>query len=177
MATTSKYMPLKSRDDKVVTQMIIAGVVVIAMMIFGILMLAVQGGLIDVSPAMFYQFLTIHGTGMIGAAALATSAIMWYFLSHYVDLSKKIFNLNLVLFLIGLVMTTIGIFSFEYASAWTFLYPLPAISGGAWGTTGALLYLGGMLVLGVGFLLLYIDTGRYTKSQVLRPSLLEASNT
>ena len=53
MATTSKYMPLKLRDDKVVTQMIIAGVVVIAMMIFGVLMLAVQGGLIDVSPAMF----------------------------------------------------------------------------------------------------------------------------
>lgn len=160
MAITNKYMPLKLRDDKVVTQMIIAGVVVIAMMIFGVLMLAVQGGVIDVAPAMFYQFLTIHGTGMIGAAALATSAIMWYFLSHYVELSKKIFNLNLVLFLIGLVMTTIGIFSFKYASGWTFLYPLPALSGGAWGTTGALLYLGGMLVLGVGFLLLYIDTGR-----------------
>lgn len=160
MATTHKYMPLKSRDDKVVTQMIISGAVVIVGMIFGVLMLASQGGLIELSAASFYQFLTIHGTAMIGSAALATSAIMWYFLSHYVDLSKKIFNLNLVLFLIGVVMTIIGIFSFEYASAWTFLYPLPALSGGAWGTTGALLYLGGMLVLGVGFLLLYIDTGR-----------------
>src|SRR5690606_25932706 len=50
--------------------------------------------------------------------------------------------------------------SFEYASAWTFLYPLPAISANAWGVTGALLYLFGMLLLGVGFLLLYIDTGR-----------------
>ncbi|WP_249336565.1 hypothetical protein [Sporosarcina sp. Marseille-Q4063] len=121
----SKYMPLKSRDDKVVTQMIIAGVVVIAAMIFGVLMLAAQGGFIELQAAAFYQFLTIHGTAMIGASALATSAIMWYFLSHYVDLSKKIFNLNLILFLTGFLMTVIGIFSFEYASSWTFLYPLP----------------------------------------------------
>lgn len=160
MTTNSKYKMLKTRNDQVVTQMTIAGIVVVVMMIFGILMLAAQGGLIEINPATFYQFMTIHGTGMIGAAALATSAIMWYFLSHYVDLSKKIFNLNLVLFLIGVVMTVIGIFSFKYASAWTFLYPLPALSAGAWGVTGALLYLGGMLVLGVGFLLLYIDTGR-----------------
>src|SRR5699024_4633740 len=40
-----------------------------------------------------------------------------------------------------------------------FLYPLPAISGNAWGITGALLYLAGMLILGIGFLLLSIDTG------------------
>lgn len=160
MAITSKYMPLRSRDDRVVTQMIVSGVVVIIGMIFGVLMLASQGGLIELSAASFYQFLTIHGTAMIGSAALATSAIMWYFLSHYVELSKHVFNLNLVLFSTGVVMTIIGIFSFEYASAWTFLYPLPALSAGAWGTTGALLYLGGILVLGVGFLLLYIDTGR-----------------
>src|SRR5690625_3588513 len=109
---------------------------------------------------MFYQSLTIHGTGMVGTAALATAAIMWYFLSHYVKLSIKILKLSLTLFLVGVVMVIIGVFSFEYASAWTFLYPLPAISGNAWGVTGALLYLIGMLVLGIGFLLLYIDTGR-----------------
>ncbi|HLQ98351.1 MAG TPA: cbb3-type cytochrome c oxidase subunit I [Candidatus Dormibacteraeota bacterium] len=130
------------------------------MMLFGVLMLLSQGGIIHLSPAMFYQSLTIHGTGMIGTAALATAAIMWYFLSHYVKLSMKILKLSLALFLVGVVMVIIGVFSFEYASAWTFLYPLPAISGNAWGVTGALLYLIGMLILGIGFLLLYIDTGR-----------------
>src|SRR5690625_4995352 len=147
MADTLKLTELKSRNNQIVTQLIIAAVVVIVMMLFGVLMLLSQGGIIDLSPAMFYQSLTIHGTGMIGAAALATVAIMWYFLNHYVKLSMKILKLSLTLFLIGVVMVIIGVFSFEYASAWTFLYPLPAISGNAWGITGALLYFIGMLIL------------------------------
>jgi len=151
---------VKLRNKQISTYLVIGGVVIGAMMIFGILMLLAQGGVIDVPPAAFYQFLTIHGTGMIGAAALAAAAVMWYFLSKYVQLSLKVFKLNLVLFLIGVVMVIIGIFSFKFAGAWTFLYPLPALSGHAWGVAGALLYLGGMLILGVGFLLLYIDTGR-----------------
>ncbi|KXH87058.1 cbb3-type cytochrome c oxidase subunit I [Sporosarcina sp. HYO08] len=151
---------LKTRNNQVVLQLIISGVVIVAMIVFGVIMLLAQGGVIELSAAAFYQMLTIHGTGMIGAAALAGSAVMWYFLDHYVNLSKKIFNTNLICFLIGVVMVIIGVFSFEYASGWTFLYPLPALSAGAWGTVGALLYLGGMLLIGVGFLLLFIDTGR-----------------
>src|SRR5690625_7914198 len=91
---------------------------------------------------------------------------MWYFLSHYVKLSMKILKLSLALFLIGVVMVIIGVFSFEYASAWTFLYPLPALSANAWGTIGALLYLVGMLILGTGFLLFYIDCGRSEERRV-----------
>ncbi|GGB53793.1 cytochrome c oxidase subunit I [Lentibacillus populi] len=150
----------KTRNNQVVTYLAISGIIVIAMMIFGILMLLQQGGVINLPPATFYQFLTIHGTGMIGVAALAAAAIMWYFLNKYVTLSQKILRINLALFLIGVVMVIIGVFSFEYASAWTFLYPLPALSANAWGTIGALLYLGGMLVLGIGFLLFYLDAGR-----------------
>jgi len=159
MSTTSKSKP-NSRNNQIVTNLTIGGIVIAVMMIFGILMLLAQGGVIELSPAAFYQFLTIHGTGMIGAAALAAAAVMWYFLSEYVELSKKVITLNLGLFLIGVVMVIIGVFSFKYASSWTFLYPLPALSGHAWGTIGALLYLFGMLILGVGFLLFYIDIGR-----------------
>ncbi|WP_047985896.1 cbb3-type cytochrome c oxidase subunit I [Ornithinibacillus californiensis] len=150
----------KSNNKLIGTSLVIGGVVIAAMMIFGILMLLAQGGVISVSDAMFYQFLTIHGTGMIGAAALAAAGVMWYFLSRYVNLSRKVFIWFLALVLIGVVMVVVGVFSFKFASAWTFLYPLPAISASAWGTIGALLYLIGMLILGTGFLLLYIDTGR-----------------
>jgi cytochrome c oxidase subunit I len=150
----------RSRAKLVSHNFIIGGITIAAMIVFGILMLLNQGGVIELSPASFYQYLTIHGTGMIGAAAFAALGIMWYFLGKHVQLSRKIFIWNSILFLIGVVMVVIGIFSFEYASAWTFLYPLPTLSAGAWGTTGALLYLGGMLVLGMGFLLVYIDTGR-----------------
>ncbi|WP_163581878.1 cbb3-type cytochrome c oxidase subunit I [Gracilibacillus saliphilus] len=140
--------------------LIIGGAVILLMMVFGILMLLAQGGVLSLSPPAFYQYMTIHGTGMIGAAALAASAVMWYFLSQHVTLSKNIFKANLVLFVIGLVLVIIGVFSFDYASAWTFLYPLPTLSAKAWGTVGALLYLFGMLIIGIGFLLLFIDTGR-----------------
>ncbi|MFD1038864.1 cbb3-type cytochrome c oxidase subunit I [Virgibacillus byunsanensis] len=150
----------RSRNKHVITYLTISGIIIAIMMIFGILMLFTQGGVLNVPPAAFYQFLTIHGTGMIGGAALAGAAVMWYFLSKYVELSKKILVLNLVLFLIGVGMVIIGVFSFEYASSWTFLYPLPALSANAWGTIGALLYLFGMLILGTGFLLFFIDSGR-----------------
>ncbi|OZU88782.1 cytochrome C oxidase subunit I [Virgibacillus indicus] len=150
----------KSRNNLVVSYLTVGGIIILAMMVFGVLMLLAQGGSLNLSPAAFYQFLTIHGTGMVGAAALAAAGVMWYFLSKYVELSKKIAQVNLALFLIGVVMVIIGVFSFEYASAWTFLYPLPAISANAWGVTGALLYLFGMLILGIGFLLFYLDTGR-----------------
>lgn len=155
-----KLINQKSRNNLVVVYLAVGGIVILAMMLFGVLMLLAQGGIINLPPAAFYQFLTIHGTGMVGAAALAGAAVMWYFLSKYVTLSKRIMTINLVLFLIGVMMVIFGVFSFEYASAWTFLYPLPAISGNAWGMAGALLYLFGMLILGVGFLLFYLDTGR-----------------
>src|SRR5690625_7677110 len=117
--------------------MIISCLVFFSMMIFGILMLLSQGGVIELSAATFYQFLTIHGTGMIGAAALSAAAIMGYYLSHYVELSKKILKINLSLFLIGVVMVIIGVFSFEYASGRTFIYPLPTISDNASARTPA----------------------------------------
>src|SRR5690625_6795530 len=149
-----------TRDNTIITQLIIAGAVVLLMMVFGVLMLLQQGGVIDFGPAAFYQFLTLHGTGMIGAAALATAGIMWYFLSHYVQLSRTILKTNLVLFLIGVVMIIVGIFAFDYSGTWTFLYPLPAISAGAWGTAGAVVYLLGLQLVGLGLLLLIIDCGR-----------------
>ncbi|MCR2822901.1 cbb3-type cytochrome c oxidase subunit I [Lederbergia panacisoli] len=149
-----------NQNNEIIIFLTIGAIVVGVMMVFGVLMLLAQGGRLDLSPARFYQFLTIHGTGMVGTAALAGTAVMWYFLRDYVDLSKKVLMLHLVFFLIGVLMVIIGVFSFEYASAWTFLYPLPALSAGAWGMAGALLYLAGMLILGVGFLLFYIETGR-----------------
>lgn len=148
------------RNKAINVQIIIAALVVVLMMVFGVLMLLQQGGIVDFGPDAFYQFLTLHGTGMIGAAVLASSAIMWYFLSHYIELSKKVLVANLIMFLVGVVMIIVGIFGFQYASSWTFLYPLPAISAGAWGTAGSVMWLLGLQIIGLGLLLLLIDVGR-----------------
>ena len=146
--------------NTIVQQLIIAVIIVIAMMGFGVLMLLQQGGVVDFGPAAFYQFLTIHGTGMVGAAVLASTAIMWYFLSKYVSLSETVLKLNIVLFIVGVMMVIVGVFAFEFSGTWAFLYPLPAISAGAWGTAGALTYLVGMLLVGLGLLILLIEAGR-----------------
>ncbi|MEH7249866.1 hypothetical protein V7114_24165 [Neobacillus niacini] len=60
--------------------LIVTSVVLVLMMIFGVIMLLNQGNVVHISPQFFYKIMTIHGTGMIGIAALGGSAIMWYFL-------------------------------------------------------------------------------------------------
>lgn len=149
-----------STRKSVIFPIILGSVLILLMMIIGLIMLLNQGKLITISDGFFYKIMTLHGTGMIGAGALAGTAIMYYFTSQYVKLSKAIFVTNIVLSIIGVVMVLIGIFVFDFAAAWTFLYPLPAISGGMWGVAGAVFYLGGMTVLGTGFLLFYLDSGR-----------------
>ena len=46
--------------------MLLGGVVFLLMMVFGLIMRAAQGGLIDLDPTLFYQLLTAHGAGMVG---------------------------------------------------------------------------------------------------------------
>ncbi|MED3716858.1 cbb3-type cytochrome c oxidase subunit I [Geobacillus thermodenitrificans] len=140
--------------------MFVSGIAILLMMVLGLLMLLAQGKMIPLGQDTFYEMMTAHGTFMVGAAAFAASAVMWYFLRQYVRLSFPIFVTHFVLFLTGAVMTAISIFVFRFAGAWTFLYPLPAMSAGMWGKTGASLYLIGMLLIGVSFLLLYLDTSR-----------------
>ncbi|MDX1565961.1 MAG: cbb3-type cytochrome c oxidase subunit I, partial [Phycisphaeraceae bacterium] len=133
---------------------------VVALMMLGLLMRLSQGDLLPLPPALFYQVMTAHGIGMVGIAAIGGAAVMWYFLNRYLDLSLSIFIANLVLFLLGVVLILGGIFIGGFAAAWTFLYPLPAQSQGAWSDGAAAVYLAGVLIVGVGFLLLFLDVGR-----------------
>ncbi len=140
--------------------MLLAGVVLLLMMVFGFVMRAAQGNLIDLDPAMFYQLLTAHGAGMVGTAGLTGAAILWYFMGRYVPLARGVFWAFLGLFLLGVVLILGAIFIGGYAGAWTFLFPLPANSGGVWGTDAAAAFLLGYVAIGVAFLLLYLEVGR-----------------
>jgi len=144
----------------VVAYLAVAASVVLLMMVFGLWMRLAQGNLAALAPARFYQLLTVHGTGMVGSIALASVAVQWFFLNKYIDLSARVFLANLGLFLIGVVAILASIFIGGFAGGWTFLYPLPAHSMGVWGPGAAALFMGGLLVIGTGFLLLYLDIGR-----------------
>lgn len=140
--------------------MLIGAVVILLMMIFGLTMRAAQGGLIALDPALFYQLLTAHGAGMVGAAALTGATMLWYFTGRHVVLLPGVFRAFLALFVAGVVLILWAIFIGGFAGAWTFLYPLPAMSGGQWGAGAAIVFLLGYVAIGVGFLLLHLEVGR-----------------
>jgi cytochrome c oxidase subunit I len=138
----------------------ITAIVFALLMVFGLLMRASQAGVITLPPDRFYQLLTAHGIGMVAISGFGGAAVMWYFLSRYVALSRGILIANLVFFLLGVVLVLGAIFIGGFAAGWTFLYPLPARSVGTWSANAAANYLVGVLLVGVGFLLLFLDTTR-----------------
>lgn len=146
--------------NAVLTYLATTVVVLLLMMVFGLLMRLEQAGVDLLGAAGFYQVLTAHGAGMVGAVALGSSAVMWYFLRRHVELSTGVFLLNLALFLLGAVLILGGIFIGGFAGAWTFLYPLPQTPMGLWTQAAAASFFLGLLAIGVGFLLLYIDIAR-----------------
>ncbi len=138
----------------------ISGVVILLMMLFGLAMRMTQGQMLPIEPNVFYQLMTAHGIGMVAIAGLGGSAVMWHFLGKYVNLRAGFAWANLAFFLTGVVFVLGGIFLGGFAAAWTFLYPLPANGMGQWDKHAAAAYMGGVLLVGVGMLLFYLESAR-----------------
>lgn len=157
--TTENLLPGSSRAA-LMFYLGISALVLVLMMLLGLVMRSGQATWIGIDPSIFYQIMTAHGAGMVGISGLAASAVMWYFLRRHVELTVGILWTNLVFFLLGVALILGGIFVGGFAGGWTFLFPLPSHGLGLWGETGAACYLLGLLLIGVGFLLLYLDVGR-----------------
>ncbi|MCC6717037.1 MAG: cbb3-type cytochrome c oxidase subunit I [Acetobacteraceae bacterium] len=164
MSSATAYPPeerLAGGDRAIFNLYIVTSLLVfVLMMLLGLVMRLAQGTWLDIPADLFYQIMTAHGAAMVGTTALATSAVMWFFLRKYVRLSTAIFAANYVLFLLGAVLILGAIFLGNYGGAWTFLYPLPVSSQNAWGNGAAVAFMAGYLAIGVGFLLFYLDTMR-----------------
>ncbi len=161
MATLStSHAPGPAQRRAVLLYAAVTAVVLVLLMLFGVLMRFTQSGDLPLPPDRFYQLMTAHGIGMVAIVGLGGAAVMWFFLSRHVALSTGIFIANLIVFLAGVVLVLGGIFLGGFAGGWTFLYPLPSKSMGVWSSTAAASYLLGVLVVGTGFLLLFLDTAR-----------------
>lgn len=134
--------------------------VLVLLMLFGLTMRMAQGAWISVPPRIFYELMTAHGAGMVGTIGLASSAVMWFFLRKYVRLNLAIFAANYVFFVLGAVAILASVFIGGFAGAWTFLYPLPVHAMTLWSGNAAALFMLGYLLIGVGFLLFYLDAMR-----------------
>jgi cytochrome c oxidase subunit 1 len=149
----------------------ITALVILLMMAFGATLRIAQAYPDFVRPEIFYQLMTVHGIGLVGISALGGTAIMWHFLGRYVQLSTTVLLINLALFLAGVAMILGAVLVGGFAGAWTFLYPLPAIAQGTWPEEAAAIYLGGLLLVGVGFLLMFLDAGRAVLARYRSPFL------
>ena len=151
-----------NRGERVVFNLYVisALVILVLMMLLGLTMRLAQSTWLGVPLGVFYQLLTAHGAGMVGTIGLASSSVMWFFLRKYVRLSLSIFAANYVLFMLGAMAILAAVFIGGYAGAWTFLYPLPVRSMSVWSTNAAALFMCGYLLIGVGFLLFYLDAMR-----------------
>jgi len=156
---TASPLPTSARLG-VITYLGISALVFVLMMVLGLLLRLSQATWVELTPNLFYQVMTAHGAGMVGISGLAASAVIWYFLRRHVNLTTGILWANLGFFLLGVVLILGGIFLGGFGGGWTFLFPLPAMGLGAWGPAGAACYLFGLLSIGVGFLLLYLDFAR-----------------
>ncbi len=132
-------------------------VVLLLMMLIGLAMRLGQGAWLAVRPDIFYELMTAHGAGMVGTIGLASSAVMWFFLRKYVRLHVSMFAANYGFFILGALAILAAVFLGGYAGGWTFLYPLPVHSLDVWSTNAAALFMIGYLLIGVGFLLFYLD--------------------
>ena len=137
--------------------MISAVILFVLMMLLGVIMRMAQGTWLEVPPDLFYQFLSMHGAGMVGTMGMVTTAVMWFFLRKYVNLHLWAFVANYVLFLLGALCIIGAIFLGRYAGLWTFLYPLPTHSMGMWPNASGAWFMIGYLLIGVGMLLFYLD--------------------
>lgn len=153
--------PASADDDAARTTLqftMIIGVAVFAlMMLVGLVMRSTQATFIALDPELFYRLMTLHGAGMVGAAGLGGTMVMWALLRRHVALSTGVYRLMLALSLVGVVLIIASILVGRFGAAWTFLYPLPAKSLGMWSPLAAAGFVVGLTLIGVGFLLFYGD--------------------
>ena len=126
---------------------------------------ALGGG--AVTDALFYQFLSLHGSGMIGVGLGASATLLWFALRHELAFSNRVMRAYYGASLLGVMVIVVAVFGGGYDSAWTFLYPLPGQPGGtsAWGPWAGFAFLTGLALVVLGFTAWCID---YLRAAILR---------
>ncbi|MCO5234311.1 MAG: cbb3-type cytochrome c oxidase subunit I [Chitinophagales bacterium] len=152
------------------TWIITVMVLFVIAILFGITMRFNQGKLIQISPTSFYSIMTVHGLTMIGIWSVAGLAAIHYLLSRYLSIPTSISVFAFIFTVLGVVMLWSSAFIGEFHAGWTFLYPLPfKVAWKSWATP---LFLSGLAVLGVAWLvwsvgILYQILKKYTITQTL----------
>ena len=113
----------------------------------GLSMRLSQAEVITLSPSWFYRLMTLHGAGMLVGALLAMMGALWFVLRTTVPLHLGRMLASYLAIVGGAVLVVIAVLLGGFATGWTFLWPLPFDSFGAWQPWAADTFLVGMLLV------------------------------
>ncbi len=128
------------------TGLTVAGVLMLA----GLALRLAQAGWLNLNSPNFYALLTLHGAGMITALLLCGMGGIWYLVRREVTMDIRLGFWAYGLILAGVVLVLLATVVGKFATAWTFLYPLPFVNP-TWPfwSTGAFLI--GMMLITLGW--------------------------
>ncbi|MFN8111123.1 MAG: cbb3-type cytochrome c oxidase subunit I [Thermoleophilia bacterium] len=148
----------KAANRTVAVLAVLAGLALFGVLVIvGVLMRFAQSGTLGISPAWFYRLMTLHGAGMITAALLSMMGALWFVLRTDVALNAPRMWASFLAMVIGAVSVLIATMLGRFAAGWTFLWPLPYDAVGQWSRWATILFLIGVLLVGVGFCIFCID--------------------
>lgn len=134
------------------------GIALFAVMgLAGLAMRLTQADVTGIPASWFYRLMTLHGAGMLTGALLAMMGALWFVLRPSVPLSLERMLASYAAILVGAVLVVIAVLVGGFATGWTFLTPLPFHAAGQWSTWATAVFLVGLLLVGVGFMVFCID--------------------
>ncbi len=132
--------------------------VFLLMVLVGIVMRLNQGDMLTISDDWFYRLMTLHASGILVGVLMAMMGGLWYVMRSVVpQLNYRLAVLGWGIIVGGVVLALVSILIGGYAGAWTFLWPLPFETAGAWAQWASVVYLLALVLVGVGFVIYCID--------------------
>ncbi|HEX6228170.1 MAG TPA: cbb3-type cytochrome c oxidase subunit I [Solirubrobacterales bacterium] len=136
----------------------LTGLALFAVMgLLGLTMRLAQADVISISADWFYRVMTLHGAGMLTGAMMAMMGGLWFVLRASVRLGYGRMLVSYASILAGAVAVVVAVVFGGFATGWTFLSPLPFDSAGQWSTWATATFLGGLVLVGIGFFIYCID--------------------
>lgn len=128
------------------------------MVLVGIAMRLAQSDALGINDDWFYRLMTLHASGILVGVLMAMMGGLWYVMRSVVpQLDYRLALAGWGIIVGGVVLALVSILIGGYAGAWTFLWPLPFETAGAWADWAAVTYLLALVLIGVGFVIYCVD--------------------
>ncbi len=146
--TVSREFP----DGRLIMNLFLATGLTVAgsLMIVGLGLRMAQAHWINLNPANFYSLLTLHGAGMVTSFVLCGMGGIWYLVRREVKMDVRLGYASYLLILLGVVLVLIATVFGKFATAWTFLYPLPFVNP-TWPSWATGSFLIGLMLITAGW--------------------------